>query len=235
MKLNIRMAACVSTVFVIAACSSKQPIQKIDTELKGAQSVGQESLGKNSEGQYVLQKKENLASHLLDLQRDVYGVEESIYGNKARGNKGKYGVLEDCRIELRAKTNGKWEMVESAPKAILSQEEVKITKKVGLDEKGELVALTEEELTARIKRFERYKANYDRQEDWYDTEIKACKVSLNNFVKTKTLPKAPAEAGRFPDFADESRTDMNAFVCQYVDADASLKTLVKAAVGGGWI
>ncbi|MBX3041065.1 MAG: hypothetical protein KF789_10205 [Bdellovibrionaceae bacterium] len=235
MKLKMKMATGLSMVFLAGACSSKQPIQKIDTELKGAQSLGHESMGKNSEGQYVLQKKESLATYLLDLQRDVYRLEEDIYGNKSLGNKGKYGTLEDCRIELRAKTNGKWEMVDSAPKAILSKEEAKITKKVGLDEKGQLVMLTEEELTARIKRFERYKANYERQEDWYDTEIKACKISLNNFTQKKSLPAASAEPVKFPDFATESRSDMNSFICQYVDSDASLKTLIKTAVGGGWI
>lgn len=168
---------------LVSACSSKPPITKIDTELKDQQTIGSESLGKNKEGNYVLQKKEDLASNLLDLQRDVTALEQGIYGNKAYGNKGKYGVLEDCRIELRAKNNGKWEMVEPAPKTILNKEETKMVKKMGLDEKGKLVLLTEEELTERIKRFERYKNSYETQDEWFDTEIKACKVALNNHAK----------------------------------------------------
>lgn len=137
-------------------------------------------MGQNEEGAFIVQKKENLATYLLDLQREVYSLEQDIYGNKAHGNKGKYGVLEDCRIELRAKKSGKWEMIESPQKNILSKEEEKFSKKMGIDEKGKLVLLAEEELTARIKRFERYKANYEKQDEWFDIEIKACKTALNN-------------------------------------------------------
>ncbi len=214
-------------------CSSKTPLKEIDTELKNRQNVGSETLGKNKEGQYVLQKKESLATHLLDLQRSVYGMEEGIYGNKTYGNKGKYGVLEDCRIELRAKSNGRWEMVDPAPKTILSKEEAKITKKMGIDEKGQLVMLTEEELTSRIKRFERYKSSYELQDDWYDVEIKACKISLNNYVNRKTDPVPKNE--RFPDFSKVLANDLDTFVCQYVEADASLKGLVREAVNNGWL
>ncbi len=214
-------------------CSSKKPITDIDTELKNGQSLGSETLGKNKNGDYVVQKKENLVSYLLNLQREVYGLEEGIYGNKVYGNKGKYGVLEDCRIELRAKSNGKWEMVVPAQKAILSKEEDKITKKVGLDEKGALVMLTEEELTNRIKRFERYKKNYEQQDDWYDTEVKACKISLNNYVNHKSEPVLKTEA--FPDFGQVQKGDMNSFLCNYVEPDASLRTLVKEIVANGWM
>lgn len=234
MKLNTtKLIFSFLSVLVFSACSSKKPIQDIDTDLKNKQSVGSETLGKNKQGDYVIQKKENLATYLLDLQREVYGLEEGIYGNKAYGNKGKYGVLEDCRIEARAKSNGKWEMVDPAPKTILSKEEAKITKKMGIDEKGDLVMLTEEELTNRIKRFERYKKNYESQDDWYDTEIKACKVSLNNYVNHKfdSVPKTEV----FPDFTKVQKMDMNTFVCQYVDANASLRTLVKEAVANGWV
>lgn len=234
MKMNYQMIAVVFLALGFGACRSKEPVQEIKTELEGPQRVGQEKVGKNSDGKYVLQKKEEIAAALVDLQREVYAAEESIYGNKTYGNKGKFGVLEDCRIELRAKTNGKWEMVESAPKVILSQEESKITKKIGLDEKGKLVLLTEEELTARMKRFERYRQNYERQEEWYDTEIKACKVALTNYVKDKSLPAKEVEA-QFPDYALDRRSDMNAAICQYVESGASLKSLVKAAVAGGWI
>lgn len=231
LKNTTLMASLVLVLFAVG-CKSKE-IKEIDTELKDKKSVGSETLGKNKDGNYVLQKKESLATYLLDLQREVYGMEEGIYGNKTYGNKGKYGVLEDCRIELRAKSNGKWEMVDPAPKTVLSKEEAKITKKVGIDEKGELVMLTEEELTGRIKRFERYKKNYESQDDWYDTEIKACKVSLNNYVnhKFEAVPKTE----KFPDFAKEQKADMDAFVCEYVDANASLKTLVKTAVANGWL
>lgn len=234
MKLRIKTLVSVLALVLVAGCSSKQKdIQDIDTELKNKQAMGSETVGKNKDGNYVVQKKESLATYLLDLQREVYGLEEGIYGNKTYGNKGKYGVLEDCRIEARAKSNGKWEMVDPAPKTILSKEEAKITKKMGVDEKGDLVLLTEEELSNRIKRFERYKKSYEAQDDWYDTEVKACKVSLNNFVNHKF--DTPPKTEKFPDFTKVQKSDMDAYICQYVDANASLKTLVKEAVANGWL
>ncbi len=219
-------------VVFLASCGSKQ-IKEIDTDLSDKQRMGSETLGKNKEGNFVVQKKESLASYLLELQRDVYSLEEGIYGNKAYGNKGKYGVLEDCRIEVRAKSNGRWEMVDPAPKTILSKEESRITKKMGIDEKGDLVMFTEEELTNRIKRFEGYKRNYEAQDDWYDTEIKACKVGLNNFVNHKfdAIPRI----SEFPDYDKEQKSELDVFICKYVDANASLKTLANEVVARGWV
>lgn len=162
---------------VLGACSS-QKIKNIDTKLENANTMREEQIGKNTDGQYVVQKKENLVEHLLDLQREVYSLEEGIYGNRKLGNKGLYGVLEDCRIKARAEKVGKKEMVEKIPKTILSVEESKITKKLGIDEEGTLVKLSEEDLQSRIQRFGKYKQTYQEQQEWFDTEIKACQVSL---------------------------------------------------------
>lgn len=172
-----RVVVIVSIAVGLAACNSKK-IKNIDTNLENAASMREEQIGKNSDGLYVVQKKENLVDHLSDLQKEVYTMEESIYGNRKFGNKGLYGVLEDCRIKSRAQKVGKNEMVEKLPRTILSLEESKISKKLGVDEKGTLVKLSEEDLQTRIDRFEKYKQTYQDQQEWFDTEIKACKVSL---------------------------------------------------------
>lgn len=167
---------------LVIGCSSKEKIKEIDTELEQKQKFTEgEVIGKKDSDTYVLQKKQEMASYLADLQKSVYTQEEEIYGNTAYGNKGKYGVLEDCRIALRAKSQGKAELPEPLEKVIVSQDESKNSKKIGIDEKGKLVMLQEEELLSRVKRFEQYKKTYQQQSDWYDTEIKNCKVKLSNY------------------------------------------------------
>lgn len=170
-------------VFAAVGCSSKEKIKEIDTKLEQKQGFDQgEVIGKKDSETYVLQKKEELASYLSGLQKIVYSQEEEIYGNAAYGNKGKYGVLEDCRIALRAKSQGKAEMPEPLERVIVSEDESKTTKKIGVDEKGKLVMLQEEELLSRIKRFEQYKKTYAQQSQWFDSEIKNCKVKLSNYT-----------------------------------------------------
>lgn len=176
MIIRVLFGAVLSMSFI--ACSS-QKIKNIDTKLENASDMREEQIGKNADGKYVVQKKENLVDHLLDLQKDVYSLEEGIYGNRKLGNKGLYGVLEDCRIKARAQKVGKKEMVEKVPKTILTAEESKTSKKLGIDEQGTLVKLSEEDLQSRIQRFEKYKSTYEDQQEWFDTEIKACQVSLN--------------------------------------------------------
>lgn len=163
-------------------CSSKEKIKEIETDLEQKQNFTQgEVIGKKDSETYVLQKKQEMARYLSELQKSVYTQEEEIYGNAAYGNKGKYGVLEDCRIALRAKSQGKAELPEPLDKVIVSQDDSKTSKKIGIDEKGQLVMLEEEELLSRVKRFEQYKKTYQQQSDWYDTEIKNCKVKLSNY------------------------------------------------------
>jgi hypothetical protein len=153
----------IMSVIAMMACSSKQKIDKVETEMEDASAINNETfIGKNSSGDTVIQEKVKLADYLLDLEREVYTSEESIYGNKSYGNIGKYGSLENCMTELQKRNTGKWGMVELPEKVLLTKlGEPK--KKAGMDEKKQLVLLSEEEITGRIKRFEGYKQTYEDQ------------------------------------------------------------------------
>lgn len=178
---------------VMIACSSKPKIEKVETEITDANPINNSmTIGVNSSGNTVIQEKMKLADYLLDLEREVYSAEETIYGNKAYGNIGKYGSLENCMTELQKKTTGKWGMVELPEKVLLTKlGEPK--KKAGIDEKKKLVMLSEEEITGRIKRFENYKQTYENQEEWFETEIKNCTLKLKNpeqgTASSKPFPK----------------------------------------------
>ncbi|MFP5518902.1 MAG: hypothetical protein ACLGGX_03305 [Bdellovibrionia bacterium] len=225
------MKVLLPVLFLLSACSSGQKISEVSTDLENKKNLGGgETVGKNSDGKVVVQKKEKLVNYLMELQRDVYSSEQEIYGNATYGNKGKYGVLEDCRVALRAKASGKWEMPEPIERVLITEDESKITKTVGIDEKGELVLLQEEDILARIKRFERYKRTYGQQNLWFDTEIKNCKVQLNNYTEK---PKDKPET--FPDLKEVKKADLNQWLCQTVEMEYPLSKIVTEAIANGWL
>lgn len=167
-------------ILASVACSSKKKIDSVNTEIEDKAQINESTaIGKNSVGDTVIQEKTKLIDYLVDLERQVYTSEETVYGNKAYGNIGKYGSLENCMTELQKKTTGKWGMVELPEKILLTKLGAP-KKKAGLDEKKQLIVLSEEEITARIKRFEGYKDSYERQEDWFEAELKNCNLKLQN-------------------------------------------------------
>jgi len=190
------------SIIAMMACSSKKKIENVETEIEDANAINNTtSIGKNSSGDTVIQEKMKLADYLIDLEREVYSTEESIYGNKSYGNIGKYGSLENCMTELQKRTTGKWGMVELPEKVLLTKlGEPK--KKAGMDEKKQLVILSEEEITGRIKRFESYKQTYENQEDWFELEIKNCNLKLKNpaqgSASSKPFPKYNDTASETP-------------------------------------
>lgn len=167
---------------LLTACSSNpKKMEKVETEISAAKPVDNQSrIGKKSDGTYVVQEKKKMVDHLVELQRDVDTQEQTLFGNRGYGNIGKHGVLENCLIELRGKTNKEYGMIEVPEKNLLTQGENKSVKKAGVDETGELILLSEEEITDRINRFESYQKTYSSQLDWYDTEIKNCKLKMRN-------------------------------------------------------
>jgi hypothetical protein len=168
------------SILSIISCSSKKKIESVETEMENqAQIDATTAIGQNSTGDTVIQEKVRLVDYLVDLERQVYTSEETIYGNKSYGNIGKYGALENCMTELQKKSTGKWGMVELPDKVLLTKLGGP-KKKAGIDEKKHLVLLSEEEITGRIKRFEDYKQTYDNQEDWFELEIKNCTLKLKN-------------------------------------------------------
>lgn len=165
---------------VIASCASHKKLESMKTQMEDESKVNATtSIGKNHTGDTVIQEKVKLVDYLVDLEREVFTSEETIYGNKAYGNIGKYGSLENCLTELQKKNTGKWGMVELPEKVLLTRLGGP-KMKAGIDEKNQLIMLSEEDITLRIKRYESYKKTYESQEDWFETEIKNCSLKLKN-------------------------------------------------------
>ncbi len=181
------------------ACSSKKKLESVETEMEDQARINATTaIGKSESGDTVIQEKIKLVDYLLELERQVYTSEETIYGNKSYGNVGKFGVLENCMTELQKKTTGKWGMVELPEKVLLTKLGAP-KKKAGIDEKKNLVILSEEEITSRIKRFEDYKQTYENQEEWFDIEIKNCSLKLKN------PEQGTATAKPFPSYSETGK------------------------------
>ena len=195
-KLNELIKLCLFVVFsiVFISCASKKKLETVNTKMEDENKINESTtVGKNQAGDTVIQEKVKLVDYLIELEREVYTSEETIYGNRAYGNIGKYGSLENCLTELQKKNTGKWGMVELPEKVLLTRLGGP-KMKAGIDEKKQLVMLSEEDITSRIKRFENYKQTYESQEDWFETEIKNCNLKLKN------PEQAPSAAKPFPKF-----------------------------------
>lgn len=139
---------------------------------------GGTTIGLNEKDEMVMQKKVELANYVKQLQFDVYGLEDTIYGSDD-GNKGLWGVLEECQtLENSLALGGEGTYVKMPEKSRLTDKEDTI-QKIGLDEKKNLVAISTEFLRDRIGRFENYKNTYKQRKDWYETQIKICKANVD--------------------------------------------------------
>lgn len=184
------------TVCLYLGCATNpHKAKNIETEIENKEDVGAgETVGTNDKGEMIVQKKVQLATFLRDLQVDVYKMESEIYGDESTGRSGLYGVLRDCRDDVRSKKVGGDGKVAPPPKKDIKTkgEDMSITAiiekirpgKLGKDEEKKLVAVTEDYLSDRIKRFEGYKETYQERKEWFQEEIRKCKA--------EALEKAPA-------------------------------------------
>lgn len=169
-------------LFVCACSTNPHKAKDIETNLEHKEDAGQGvTLGVNKDGEMVTQKKMKMVDYLKGLQREVYELEYEVYGNRELGRKGMYGALTECLDEARSKKLGGDGKASALPqKSILTSAEDFNFTKAGLDEKKELVAVTEEFLNDRIKRFEGYNENYSQQREDFEERLRICKANLND-------------------------------------------------------
>lgn len=164
---------------ILISCSSAHKAEKIETQMDKKQDVGaQEELGLKN-GEMVVQKKVMMGEELRRLQTEVYETEDKIYGNRKYGSQGMYGTLKECRKDLADKKNGgdgklKW----TEPMDRITDKETEF--KIGLDEKDQLVGVSEEFLKDRIERFKKYKLVLQGREDELTEKLDICQTDLRS-------------------------------------------------------
>lgn len=179
-KLLVAVVVCGSAGLTLSGCASNpHKAEEAETQLKNAEDVGANvSVGQNDSGEVIASRKLKLADQLRDLQREVYELEYEIYGNDKLGRKGIFSVLRECMDK-----GGEVKRMPS--RAILTKAEDKYGGKMVLDEKKNLVNVSDEYFLDRIKRFEGYKDGYEQQKDDFEDRLRVCKAGASKASSSK--------------------------------------------------
>lgn len=162
----------------LAGCSSNpHKAEVVDTTIDNkGQITGDTAVGVK-EGNMIVQKKVMMNEELRRLQNEVFELEDRVYGNRKYGSMGLYGVLKSCRADIASKSmggSGKLQFTEPIDRVTDKEEEYK----VGLDDKKQLVGISEEFLKDRIDRFKQYKLVLQKRQDEYEDKVEICKNEL---------------------------------------------------------
>lgn len=164
---------------MIGCSTSPHKAEKVDTSIEKTQNInGGEQIGVK-DGKMIVQQKVLMGEELRRLQTDVYEMEDRIYGNRKYGSKGKLGLLKECRMGLAEKNNGgdgKLKWTEAVSRVTDSETEFKM----GLDEKDQLVGVSDEFLKDRIERFRKYKTILQGREDEISEKLDICENDLKS-------------------------------------------------------
>ncbi|MCC6276614.1 MAG: hypothetical protein IT289_01720 [Oligoflexia bacterium] len=180
-----------AALFVGACSSNPHKAEKVETDMERSDTVSGDTKVGVKDGNLVVQKKTMMNEELRDLQHDVFGLEDRVYGNRKYGSTGLYGALKDCKAKLSDKSNGgdgKLIWTEPIDRVTDKEEDYKI----GIDEKDKLVAVSEEFLKDRIKRFREYKRILQKRQDEYEEKVDICKTEL----KSRQHDKSTAEGAK---------------------------------------
>lgn len=175
-KLSL-VATVVCGWLVVGCASNPNRAKKLDTEMENSSQVsGAERIG-IKDGNLVVQKKVLMNEELRRLQNEVYETEDKVYGNRKYGSEGLYGALKHCKLKLSSKDyGGNGKLMWTEPMDRVSDKEDQFD--VGIDEKEKIVAVSEEFLQDRIKRFRGYKQVLQKREDEYNEKLEICDAAL---------------------------------------------------------
>jgi hypothetical protein len=176
--------------------------------------------------------KVQMSEKLRDLQNGVYSLEDKVYGTRKLGSLGLYGDLKSCRRKLASRQfGGTGTLVWTEPLDRVTDKEDEL--KVGLDEKKDLVGVSEEYLKDRLQRFTGYKMILQKRADEFQDKIEACKTELatkeidqnqSTRVMVQEMPKSSAD-----------KSAINDYMCGFVKPGASLEMLMLNAFAKGWL
>ena len=161
----------------LVGCASKHKAEKLEMEMENnAKVTGDTEVGVR-DGKMVVQKKVMMNEELRRIQNEVFSLEDRVYGNRKYRSDGLYGALKKCRARMSSKKlggNGKLMWTEPMDRVSDKEDEYK----VGLNDKEQLVGVSEEYLKDRIERFRGYKSVLIKREDEYKEKLEICDAEL---------------------------------------------------------
>lgn len=168
----------VLTGLFFVACASKHKAKDIDTNVDMSAPVRSDSVVGVKDGDMVYQRKVAMNEELRRLELDVYDLEARVLGGpRYLDNRGLYGVLRDCRVQLGNVDNsgdGKVRWTE-AREYVTPDDDYS---SMGVEDKKRIVGVSEEFLKDRLARFKGYKNTLEKRQDEYETKVKVCQLEL---------------------------------------------------------
>ena len=181
-------------LFFFAGCASNpNKPTNVETKMEKQATINnEESLGMK-DGKVIVQRKVLLSEELRNLEIEVYTAEDRIYGNRKYGSLGMYGVLKQCRLDLTDRKNGgNGKLLWTEPIDRLTEKDPDY--KIGIDEKDDLVTVSEETIVDRIARFQKYQDILRDREDSYQEKLDICKAELSSRQFDKDSNRKAASA-----------------------------------------
>lgn len=231
-KISLAALVCLSLVFLAGCKSNPNKAEKIDTQMEQANTVsGTEQVGVKK-GEMVVQDKVQMSEKLRDLQNAVYSLEDRVYGTRKLGSLGMYGDLKSCQRKLASRQfggNGTLLWTEPLDRVTDKEDELKM----GLDEKKDLVGVSEEYLKDRYQRFLGYKMILQKRADEFQDKIEACKSDLatKEMDASQSTKVMVQEAPKFT----IDKAAINQYLCGFVHSGASLQGLMLNLFSRGWL
>nr|BFD62072.1 hypothetical protein BdHM001_07530 [Bdellovibrio sp. HM001]BFD68061.1 hypothetical protein HAGR004_30830 [Bdellovibrio sp. HAGR004] len=162
----------------LVGCASQHKAKDVDTKVDMSAPVRGDSVVGVKDGDMVYQRKVAMNEELRRLELDVYNLEANVFGGpRYLDNRGLYGVLRDCRVQLGDIKNGgdgKVRWTESREYVTPDED----FSSIGVEDKKRIVGVSEEFLKDRMNRFRGYKATLEKRQDEYETKVKVCQMEL---------------------------------------------------------
>lgn len=220
-------------VLTVTGCrSNPHKAEEVDTQIDNAAQVsGSQQVGVK-DGNMVVMDKVEMSERMRDLQNAVYSLEDRVYGTRKLGSLGLYGELKTCRRKLASRPfGGNGTLLWTEPLDRVTDKESEL--KVGLDEKKNLVGVSEEYLKDRLARFQGYKTILQKRHDDFMNQIETCKAELasremDSDQPTKVMVQEASKASL-------DRSSINQFMCGFVQKGASLQNFMMNAFAKGWL
>jgi hypothetical protein len=171
--------------FALVGCSSANKAKDLDTNVEMSAPVRSDSVVGVKDGDMIYQRKVAINEELRKIELEVYDLEARVLGGpRYLDNRGLYGALRDCRIQMGVVENngdGKIRWTESR-EYITPDDDFS---SVGIEDKSRIVGLSEEFLKDRLARFKSYRGLLEKRQDEYDTKLKSCQLELSKQKKQK--------------------------------------------------
>ena len=229
----MRIIVFIALVVSLISCKTNpNKAESLQTNLDQQAGVSGSQILGLKQGEMVVMDKAQMSEKLRDLQNAVYSLEDKVYGTRKLNTLGLYGDLKTCQRRIASRQfGGSGTLIWTEPLDRVTDKEEEL--KIGLNEKKELVGVSEEYLRDRLSRFNGYKTILQKRSDEFESQIGACQAQLaakemDNSQPSKVMVQEVSKA-------NYDKAAINQFMCGFVKSGASLQNFMVNAFAKGWL